>query len=1544
MNAFDRLYDEAKKKKKQLEAVINPAAVPMERNAQAKIRNAKYGVLANNPAAQQNFIRGQQVQPFSPIKQGLRDAGMATALGTMRGAVDIGQAASGAYDLISRGTGTNRVSKRLDSYAKALDSTAKNEGLNANYNVMQAPVQVGAFMAPGVGWQLAGAKVAAKAPKAAAVFNPVTKAVAKKAGQLEQRGAKGRILATGLKSGTSAPLVVDAGVGIGYDLGLQSGKGQDISPLDVGISAAANYGAVTALPMVGQGLVEGAKAAKPAAKAAAAKTKQVRASGQHKLQDIQADKRILKRLSQERAAVLRQIERTPVGNTIANNNLQARLDRIDHRTQAIKANKQHLTIPEKVMTANPGLTVGGPNALRYYEAKKHGLVFDGPAMSIDPDDAKIQAALKGQGSNRTDNLRQIEQQQDNLTDADRLRLANGDTGQAGLQMEQSARDAMLAKFRAQAAAGAKASALTDQSGAIPLAPLADAMDGVKSLLRRAKEANQRLGEGGYARIPGSTPAESPQPTPPAAPAAPTPKPKRTGSSTGSIAPKQTAALTPEQTDEYLKSLSKAQQDAQKGGSGIGNITADFKEKFIDDLAPIEDRLNKAIKSGAAIDPKDHITYQLDRSRRAEGIMNAYVRDNKLDKLIQNVDNTDEFDQYLIARHAKELDPEIRTGRDAAKDAALVRQLNGKYEKAAKELYAYNQKLLKTAADYGLISRQTAAALKKKYPEYVPFNRIFNEDEMANLAGGVGRGDASLSSQSVVKGIKGSERAIASPLNSIIDKTRVVIEQGERNKAAQMLASYKKLPGNPFNLKELAPNENIAGRPTISFLDRGKKRTFLTDKVIADAAKNMSRQDIGLWGRIAAIPARALRSGATAANIGFAGANIIKDMVGAAINSKHPVRIADPENFGKALQSAFYHEGEAFRELMREGVAGTSFDMFRNPLKSNVAELRSYKNPLTRAGYVATHPGQWYRSIENTIGRSEDFGRALQYYSNKKGYLADGKTADDATLLAGDQARHNSTNFFRHGSVGKGVNLAVPYWNAGVQGARIMTRRIKERPAATLTKMGVAIVAPSAMIALNNYSDEEKRAVMDSIPDYEKEFNIIIVGSNPRYNKEKNDWEGVYKFPVPPQHIGLHNTVQDAVKSAKTGQGFNTARNVGLVAENYTTFNVTSPREIANRYTPQAVKLIAEPTTNTNLFTGNKIVPDSQRNLPAKDQVSDYSSGTARTLGNLLNVSPRQIDNSIRTGLGGAGQNLVHGVDSALAKAGVISPEEVRGKSLAESVTGRFHRPNAISPKDKAEKQFAELKKQITDSDEYKNASAYDKGRMLNRLESDLNAVAYHQDGDTDKKLTKKQQSIITEGFKKENYTNLDDKRGGSSTEVQGSIDAHSKKVLNEYNSLTDEERRAKAYNEPSYDWKVAKSKLENDKAAGKLSRTQIVNREQAVKKADVGKKFSKDIREMYGSLSKSEIYDLVSTDPDGNKIVEQLLAYGDALVDADIEDHKLRDKYGNVAIKPKTSGRRGGRAATLSPSDFKLPINSLIQSTTKGAALARSAKLARRRR
>lgn len=73
------------------------------------------------------------------------------------------------------------------------------------------------------------------------------------------------------------------------------------------------------------------------------------------------------------------------------------------------------------------------------------------AKKVTATDKAIQKRL----NERPGNLKQIEQSKTNMTDAQRLKLAEGDTGQAGLQMDPKAREALLKKTQAEAKAAAK---------------------------------------------------------------------------------------------------------------------------------------------------------------------------------------------------------------------------------------------------------------------------------------------------------------------------------------------------------------------------------------------------------------------------------------------------------------------------------------------------------------------------------------------------------------------------------------------------------------------------------------------------------------------------------------------------------------------------------------------------------------------------------------------------------------------------------------------------------------------------------------------------------------------------------------------------------------------------------------------------------------------------------------------------------------------------------------------------------------------------------
>lgn len=948
--------------------------------------------------------------------------------------------------------------------------------------------------------------------------------------------------------------------------------------------------------------------------------------------------------------------------------------------------------------------------------------------------------------------------------------------------------------------------------------------------------------------------------------------------------------SPFSSKKYIKEQVKAQEAAAGKDPGIfGRFRKEFATKGVDALSPIEKPINDAVGRDKALALRD----QLDRSLRSDTIAGQFAKDNGIDEVIKGTKNVDALNQYLIARHAQTLEANgIKTGRDLTKDAQLLDQLGPEYKAHADAVTQYNQKLLDKTVEYGLISKETADMLKKKYPDYVPFERIFSPEEL-NPAKGNGAGPASLSTQSVIKRIEGSERQIQPPLESILSKTNDVIAQGERNLAAQEVAKTMDLPGNPLGLRELKAGETIGAKPTISFLENGVKRVFETTPEVAAAAKSLTRQQLGLVGKILSYPTRALRLGATGLNVGFAGANVVKDLASSFINSKNPLSssVANPKVFLKALAAALHHNGKSYQEVVRAGAAGTSYDIGRNAAKATVGKIRSERNIATKALYTVRHPSELVRIAEDTIGRSEEFGRALQYYGGKSAAVRQGMTQEMATKYGADAARNNTVNFARAGEYARVLNSVLPYFNAGIQGSRTFMRNVKERPAQTVSKVVITAFMPVAAVTAWNVGDSKRREAYDDISDYEKQNNIIIVPPNP-VKDDKGRWN-VMKIPMSQEVANLGSIVRNGVEAMAGDANFDVGAAFGDLIGTTTSLNAGNPRQLVGQLTPQAIKPTIEALTNQNLFTGNTIVPDKMKNLDAKDQYGKYTSGTARVLGKATGISPFQIDNTIRTGFGGLGQNVVNVADKALAATGAIKPEDVKGRPFGESIVDRFAGAQGKSSTNIVNERVKKALDALKQTPGYQELSPEERAKALNRLENDAKAANY----DALDFKNKTGQYAADYNGKKDKLSARQKGLLGDSTDISSYLKAQSgsdgKSNKDKYQEALD------TYQDPNNGF----TPVEKAKKTKELKRLKIAS------------DYTEDVTMLHG-MSKADAYQFLSTFDDGNKYAKQLLAYDDALTKAGLQaKNKFRDKYGNEAIKPAEKGSGGGKGKGKSAAD-----------------------------
>jgi len=695
-----------------------------------------------------------------------------------------------------------------------------------------------------------------------------------------------------------------------------------------------------------------------------------------------------------------------------------------------------------------------------------------------------------------------------------------------------------------------------------------------------------------------------------------------------------------------------------------------KTTFENSAAPIEDILNDyEIKTTSKLLPQNDLRIQFDKVIGSSSIASQWAKDNGLEDIIKDANtrgDLKEFGEYLIARHAPEVEAQGKaTGRDLLKDAAFVEAMKPKYEDLAQRVFAYNRKLLDYSVENGIISRAGRDFLVKTYPNYVPFNRILDNPDIINALNS--RQIGSISQQRLVRRLIGSELEIQNPLYNMFENTYKAINDIERNKAARIMSQYKDLEGNPFNIREIGNKESIGNKHTFSFLDNGVKRTFEVPKDIEAALKSLDSEEIGTVLRIISIPTRILQMGATGLNLPFVATNYLKDQQFAFITSNKAAQTSfvNPVNVAKGIYYAV-GKGDLYEQVVREAGITSQFDIARGDVNKTLESVAAGKNLKSRIAYTAKHPTEILTALENIIGTTEYATRIQQFKGTYDYYIKQGASDETARLFAGQAARENTANFRRSGTLGKYLNKIIPFFNAGIQGAKSLRRAFLKNPKGTSLKVLLTVGIPAAVSTINNLSDEKKKAAYKDIQEWEKDGNFIIIPDNPEKD-EQGRWKAI-KIPINPGLQGFSNIVRMFIeKGDELDASF-----VPYVAKNL--FNITTSIDLDNplsEFTPQASKPFIEYGTNESLFTKEEIVPSNMRYLEKEEQVYPWTSGTARAIGKVFNASPIMVEHLVSTVAGGAGKQALNLSDSILNKLGVIPDKQVGGESVFDNIAKRF---------------------------------------------------------------------------------------------------------------------------------------------------------------------------------------------------------------------------------------------------------------------------------
>lgn len=602
--------------------------------------------------------------------------------------------------------------------------------------------------------------------------------------------------------------------------------------------------------------------------------------------------------------------------------------------------------------------------------------------------------------------------------------------------------------------------------------------------------------------------------------------------------------------------------------------------------------------------------------------------------------------YLTSRRAIELNRRgINTGIDTKDANQAVNELNLKYpefENITKELYKFQDAILNYGLQSNLYDEELLKRLKFLNKQYVPFYRVFEE---LNNQGHFGKGLANISNQ--IKRIRGSEREIINPLESIVKNTYAIINAADRNQIGIMMANlaskdkelarlFEEIPTPIAKVAQVKMEDlgiDIDGlneedmdkvvdifRPSLfvpkdnvlTVMMKGKKRFFQVDPDIYKAMMATERETMGLMMKIFSTPTRWLRAGAILAPE-FAVRNPLRDVMTAYCYSNYGfVPIID--NI-KGIFSLVKKDNDYLLWKMGGGEHSMMVSMDRQYLQKSFDEIVKGK------GFT-----NYIKSPLETLRIISELSEKLNRLPEAKLALAKGKSP----IEAGYASREITLDFAKGGATGRSLNRLIAFWKANALGWEKMVTSFKNHPTRTSAKVFAGITIPSIVLYLINRDDDRWK----EIPQWQKNlFWIIMTDDN------------IYRIPKPFELGILFGSVPERMLEYIDNKDPKVIKNLAD-----TIIHGQSPGII-----PTALLPIIENATNYNLFLSRPIVPGYRKELPPEAQYTGYTSEIAKKLGKLAHYSPAKIDNLFRGYFAGLGRYATDGIDKILTGTG-ISPK------------------------------------------------------------------------------------------------------------------------------------------------------------------------------------------------------------------------------------------------------------------------------------------------
>jgi len=520
---------------------------------------------------------------------------------------------------------------------------------------------------------------------------------------------------------------------------------------------------------------------------------------------------------------------------------------------------------------------------------------------------------------------------------------------------------------------------------------------------------------------------------------------------------------------------------------------------------------------------------------------------------------------------------------------------------------------------GLITPEARQTLKEMYPNYLPTNRVFNELEKLNDFSGGAKGFVDTGTG--LKSAKGSARDIKNPIGTIMNLVNKTVRNARYNQVGQeMINALRENPQKLSEFAEIIPTKQsmIDDINTIMqeegaeglalFLDqqydsvfnKANKGTSNTDNIVTvlengvpiqvkinnkdllETLNGMYKSQTGELENIAKKATGVFKSLITQKNPLFAIKNLARDIPTGYV-------------YGSELNPIKYivELGKAGIDLAKNTDVAKQFKSVGGEISGffNSTNVEKAINNLTKKNNIFKKTGsaiEYFNNLTESASRLAEFKRVL----NKTGDV-------QKALYASGEI---TTNFARGGNITKLVDSVVPYLNAGVQGLDKLIRSFIDKPLSTLIKGGVITAPTIALYLLNRDNDDYKQ-----LDNRTKDNYFLIPISDGKFIKVPKSRELGVIFGSLFERIARQI---DGDKNAYKGFGNTVATN----------FSPSNPIE-NNIFSP-----IYNLRSNKD-FANRNIVPINMLNdgRSPRYQYDEKTSEISKFIGDLLNISPKQMD-------------------------------------------------------------------------------------------------------------------------------------------------------------------------------------------------------------------------------------------------------------------------------------------------------------------------------